>query len=99
MPGQRREVQLRFLTESGDVKLGGKVHGGVAMKWIDQAGYAAAVGWSGRYWVTVAIGGIQFVAPTLIGDPVTVRRKLIHTGNSSMRLAADVSTSDPKASA
>jgi acyl-CoA hydrolase len=29
------------------------------MKWIDQAGYAAAVGWSGQYSVTVAVGGIR----------------------------------------
>src|SRR4051812_228729 len=58
MAGQQREVTFRFLTEPTDVNFGGKVHGGMVMKWIDQAGYAAAVGWSGRYCVTVAVGGV-----------------------------------------
>ena len=96
MPGQQREVSFRFLTEPTDVNLGGKVHGGMVMKWIDQAGYACAVGWSGRYCVTVAVGGIQFVKPILIGDLVTVRAKLILTGTSSMHFAVDVLACDLK---
>lgn len=98
MPGQQREVEFRFLAEPTDVNFGGKVHGGMVMKWIDQAGYAAAVGWSGRYCVTVALGGIQFVAPILIGDIVNVRCKLIHTGTSSMHFAVDVVARDIKTS-
>jgi len=96
MPGQQREVEFRFLAEPSDVNFGGKVHGGMVMKWIDQAGYAGAVGWSGKYCVTVAVGGIQFVAPILIGDLVTVRAKLIQTGTSSMHFAVDVSARDLK---
>ena len=53
MSGQQRELAMRFLAEPSDINFGGKVHGGVVMKWIDQAGYAAALGWSGRYSVTV----------------------------------------------
>jgi acyl-CoA hydrolase len=64
------------------------------MKWIDQAGYACAVAWSGAYCVTVSVSGIQFVAPILIGDLVTVRARLIHTGTSSMHLAVDVLAQD-----
>lgn len=74
---------------------GGKVHGGAVMKWIDQAGYAAAVGWSGRYSVTVAVGGIRFVAPIRTSDLVTVSTKLVHTGTSSMHFAVSVEASDP----
>ena len=96
MPGTDREVTFRFLAQPTDVNFGGKVHGGMVMKWIDQAGYAAAVGWSGRYCVTVAVGGIQFVQPILIGDLVTVRAKLIYTGSSSMHFAVDVLACDLK---
>jgi acyl-CoA hydrolase len=96
MPGQQRELTFRFLTEPTDVNFGGKVHGGMVMKWIDQAGYACAVSWSGRYCVTVAVGGIQFVQPILIGDLVTVRCKLIRTGTSSMHFAVDVIACDLK---
>ncbi|MFC5576562.1 acyl-CoA thioesterase [Lysobacter niabensis] len=95
MSGQQRELTLRFLAEPTDVNYGGKVHGGTVMKWIDQAGYAAAVGWSGRYSVTVAVGGIRFVAPIHISDLVTVSTKLVHTGTSSMHFAVAVKASDP----
>ncbi len=94
MPGQQSDVTFRFLAEPGDVNFGGKVHGGMAMKWIDQAGYACAVGWSGSYCVTASVSGIQFVAPILIGDLVTVRARLIHTGTSSMHLAVNVLARD-----
>ncbi|MFT3762755.1 MAG: acyl-CoA thioesterase [Pseudoxanthomonas sp.] len=95
MSGERRELTLRFLAEPGDVNFGGKVHGGAVMKWIDQAGYAAAVGWSGHYSVTVAVGGIRFVAPIRIGDLVAITAKLVHTGNTSMHFAIDVRARDP----
>ncbi|WP_266156411.1 acyl-CoA thioesterase [Dyella silvatica] len=94
MPAQQHEVTFRFLAQPTDVNFGGKVHGGMVMKWIDQAGYACAVGWSGAYCVTASISGIQFVAPILIGDLVTVRARLIYTGRSSMHLAVDVMARD-----
>lgn len=90
MPGTDREVRLCFLAQPADVNFGGKVHGGMVMKWIDQAGYACAVAWSGQYCVTVAVGGIRFVNPILIGDLVVVYCQLIHTGNTSMHFAVDV---------
>lgn len=90
MPGKQRDVHFCFLAEPSDVNIGGKVHGGMVMKWIDQAGYACAVGWSAKYCVTVAVGGIQFVEPILIGDLVSVDCKLIHTGTSSMHMFVEV---------
>ncbi len=95
MSGRQRELTLRFLAEPADVNYGGKVHGGVVMKWIDQAGYAAAVGWSGRYSVTVAVGGIRFVAPIGTSDLVTIKATLVYTGTSSMHFAVDVRARDP----
>ena len=95
MSGRQRELTMRFLAEPTDVNYGGKVHGGQVMKWIDQAGYAAAVGWSGMYSVTVAVGGIRFVAPIRISDLVTVSTKLVYTGTSSMHFAVDVRARDP----
>jgi acyl-CoA hydrolase len=95
MSGHQRELNFRFLAEPTDVNYGGKVHGGVVMKWIDQVGYAAAAGWSGKYSVTVAVGGIRFVAPIRISDLVTVSAKLVYTGTSSMHFAVDVRARDP----
>ena len=99
MPVHQRETNFRFLAQPTDVNFGGKVHGGMVMKWIDQASYAGAVAWSGAYCVTVAVGGIQFLQPILIGDLVTVRCKLIRTGTSSMHFAVDVMARDLKTQA
>lgn len=94
-----REITLRFLAEPTDVNFGGKVHGGAVMKWIDQAGYACAVGWSGYYCVTVYIGGIRFHKPIFIGQVVEVKATVVHTGNSSMHIAVEVCATEPKTGA
>jgi acyl-CoA hydrolase len=96
MPTAKREISLRFLAEPGDVNFGGKVHGGMVMKWIDQAGYTCAVGWSGRYCVTVYVGGIRFIRPIHIGNVVEVHAKVIYTGTTSMHIAVDVLAGDPR---
>jgi acyl-CoA hydrolase len=96
MTKREREITLRFLAEPMDVNFGGKVHGGAVMKWIDQAGYACAVGWSGHYCVTLYVGGIRFYKPVLIGHVVEVQAKLIYTGKTSMHIAVDVSAGDPR---
>ena len=96
MARREREVTLRFLAEPTDVNFGGKVHGGAVMKWIDQAGYACAAGWSGQYCVTVYVSGIGFRRPVPIGNMVEVHAKLIYTGKTSMHIAVDVSAGDPK---
>lgn len=96
LPNRSQETTLRFLAEPTDMNFGGKVHGGAVMKWIDQAGYACAVGWSGHYCVTLYVGGIRFYKPILIGNMVEVRARVIYTGKTSIHIAVDVSAGDPK---
>lgn len=97
MAGTQRELTLRFLAQPKDVNYGGKVFGGTVMGWIDQAAYALAVGWSGRYAVTVYVGGIQFEAPIPIGSLVEVGARLLHTGSSSMHIGVNVASRNPRA--
>jgi acyl-CoA hydrolase len=92
----RRGLTLRFLAEPQHVNFGGKVHGGQVMKWIDQAAYACASGWCGRYCVTAYVGGIHFKEAIRIGDVVDVAAQIIMTGRTSMHIAVDVSARDPK---
>jgi acyl-CoA hydrolase len=96
MEKRQREITLRFLAQPTDVNFGGKVHGGTVMRWIDQAGYACAVGWSGRYCVTVYVGGIRFLKPVQLGSLVEVTAKVIYTGKSSMHIAVDARAGDLK---
>ncbi|MCZ0752833.1 acyl-CoA thioesterase [Aeromonas enteropelogenes] len=90
-----RELTLQFLAEPADVNFGGKVHGGMVMKWIDQAGYACAAGWCSGYAVTVYVGGIRFLRPIQIGQLVEVHAQVIHTGTTGMHLAVDVYSRHP----
>lgn len=95
MPGQDREIALRFLAEPADVNFGGKVHGGAVMKWIDLAAYACAAGWSGRYCITAYAGGIRFVRPIHVGSIVEVIARVIYTGRTSMHIGIEVRAGDP----
>lgn len=83
-------LTFQFLSEPTDVNFGGKVHGGIVMKWIDQAAFACASSWAEAYCVTVYVGGIRFYKPVKIGELVKVDAQIIYTGSSSMHIAIDV---------
>jgi len=87
--GAAPRTTLRFLAAPADVNFGGKVHGGTVMRWIDEAGFACAAGWSSPSTVAVYAGGIQFAAPMRIGDVVEVEARLIHTTERSMHVAIE----------
>ncbi|HEU5170620.1 MAG TPA: acyl-CoA thioesterase [Gemmatimonadales bacterium] len=93
---RQREITLRFLAEPTDVNFGGNVHGGAVMKWIDQAGYTCAAGWTGTYCVTVYVGGLHFLAPIRVGELVELRALVIRTGRTSLDIAVDVYARDPR---
>jgi acyl-CoA hydrolase len=78
------------------MNFGGKVHGGAVMKWIDQAGYTCAAGWTGDYCVTAYVGGIRFLQAVNVGEVVEVRAQLIRTGRTSMDVAIDIYASNPR---
>lgn len=94
MPEPQRELTFRFLSQPGDVNFGGKVHGGSVMKWMDQAGYACAVGWCGGYAVTASVGGMSFLEPIRVGDLVEVSARVVLTGRTSISVAVEVDSID-----
>lgn len=91
-------VEFCFLAEPTDVNFGGKVHGGMVMKWIDQASYACAAQWSKRYCVTVSANGIRFIRPILVGQMISVTARIVHTGKTSMHIYVVVRAGDLKES-
>ncbi|MDX1651007.1 MAG: acyl-CoA thioesterase [Brumimicrobium sp.] len=91
---EKNKISFQFISEPTDVNFGGKVHGGVVMKWIDQAAFTCARTWSGTYCVTVYVGGIRFLKPVSIGDVVKVDAMVIYTGNTSIHIAVDVYSRD-----
>ena len=96
MSKPRREITLRFLAQPTDANYGGNVHGGSAMKWLDQAGYACATAWSGHYCVTAFVSDINFHHSITVGHLIEVNARIIYTGNTSMHIAIDLYSGDPK---
>lgn len=91
---QHGKISFQFLSEPTDVNFGGKVHGGVVMKWIDQTAYTCARTWAETYCVTVYVGGIRFYSPINIGDLVRVDASVLYTGNTSIHIGIDVYSRD-----
>lgn len=94
-----RDVTLRFLAAPTDINVHGKVPGGRILEWIDKAGYAAAVAWSGQYCVTAYVGNVVFENNLTAAELVEVRARVLSTGRSSMFVLAEVFGSDPRSGA
>jgi acyl-CoA hydrolase len=89
-------VVLRFLAAPTDVNWGGKVHGGIVMRWIDEAAHVLVTEWTGDAAnVAVYAGGVRFYQPLRIGDLVEVEARLIYTGRISMHVSVHVRSGNP----
>ena len=94
--GTAPRVVLRFLAAPTDVNWGGKVHGGIVMRWIDEAAHVLATQWTGSASnVAVYSGGVRFYRPLRIGDLVEVEARLLLTGTASMHISVHVRSGDP----
>lgn len=88
-------ITLRFMTTPADTAAGGRsVAAGSVMEWIDKAGYACAVGWSGAYCVTAYVGNVRHRRPIPPGSLIEVQARLVHTGRSSMHVVVTVSSAE-----
>ncbi len=93
---QAHAVTLRFLAAPTDVNWGGKVHGGILMRWLDETGYVCASGWSHSHVVSRFSGGVSFLRPIRIGDLVEIQARLVRTGHTSMHVALRVLAGSPR---
>lgn len=95
-PSDAPRLITRFLAKPTDVNWGGKVHGGTAMEWIDEAGAACTMEWSGEHTVAVYAGGIRFYRPIQIGDLIEVDARLIRTDSRGMQTSIHVRSGAPR---
>lgn len=73
-----------------DTNLLGTVHGGVVMKFADDAAGVVAARHSGGPAVTVAMDEMTFVVPVRVGDLVHARAQVNWAGRSSMEVGVSV---------
>lgn len=92
--GRDDRITMRFMSTPADTAAGGRsVAAGSVMEWIDKAGYACAVGWSGAYCVTAYVGNVRHRRPIPPGSLIEVQARLVHTGRTSMHVLVTVSSS------
>jgi acyl-CoA hydrolase len=73
-----------------DVNLYGTVHGGVIMKFVDDAAGAVAARHCGFNAVTVAIDEIELLVPIRVGDLTYAKAQVNWTGRTSMEIGVTV---------
>ena len=95
-PSDAPRMINRFLAKPTDVNWGGNVHGGTAMEWIDEAGSACTMEWSGEHTVAVYAGGIRFYRPIHIGDLIEVDARMMRTDARSMQMSVHVRSGNPR---
>ncbi len=74
----------------------GNVHGGMIMKFIDDAAAVVAMRHSRSTVVTAAIEQLSFHNPVVIGNLLTLKASLNMTGRTSMEIGVKVEAEDPR---
>lgn len=73
-----------------DANPAGNVHGGVIMKYIDDAAAGVALRHARKNVVTVSIDRLDFLSPVFVGDFVTLKASLNMVGRTSMEVGVRV---------
>ena len=85
----QHEPVIRVVAMPADTNPHGDIFGGWLMSQMDlAAGNAAARHASGRT-ATVAVEGMNFLGPVLVGDEVSVYAKVVRSGKSSMSILVE----------
>jgi acyl-CoA hydrolase len=89
-PTAHSQVTLSRIMTAADVNLYGTVHGGVIMKFMDDAAGATAARHCGFNAVTVAIDEITLLVPVRVGDLVHAKAQVNWTGHTSLEVGVTV---------
>ena len=87
-------VAMSHVMQPQDANPAGNVHGGVVMKYIDDAAAVAAMRHAGTVCVTASIDRLNFHSPVFIGDLLTLKASLNLVGKSSMEIGVKVEAED-----
>jgi len=88
--GPAHQLSMTVLMTPDTANFAGNVHGGTILKLLDQAAYACASRYAGRYVVTLSVDQVNFRQPIHVGELVTFLASVNHTGSSSMEIGIKV---------
>ena len=81
---------LRVLPEPADILSNGHIFGGWVLAMMDRAGGIAAGRVAGGRCATVAIEAMEFIAPILLGDLISIYASVERRGRTSVAIRLDV---------
>lgn len=94
-PVAESHVTLALMMGPEHANILGNVHGGVIMKFADEAGAFAAMRHARNPVVTVAIDSLTFIEPITVGYMVTFEAALTYVGHTSMEAQVQVIAENP----
>lgn len=81
------DLAIRVSMLPRDTNPGGTIFGGVILSHLDQAGGIEARKHADKLFVTVAIRGVEFIAPVFVGDVVSFYTRTVKVGRTSVTVA------------
>ena len=85
-----RNLAIRVMLLPKDTNAHGTIFGGVIMSQIDLAGAVEAGKVSSHKVVTVAMNGVEFLAPVYVGDVVSFYTRCTRIGRTSIQIHVEV---------
>jgi len=83
------EPAVRVIAMPADTNPYGDIFGGWLMSLMDSAAGSVAARHSKGRAVTIAVDGMSFLRPVVVGDEVSVFATLVSVGRTSMRIAVE----------
>ena len=87
---ERKVLEMTVLMTPDMANFSGKVHGGALLNWLDRVAFSLASRYSGRYAVTLSVDQVTFKQPIHVGELVSFKASVNHTGRSSMEIGIRV---------
>jgi acyl-CoA thioesterase YciA len=87
---ETRDPVLRVLPEPADINSNGHIFGGWVLAMMDRAGGIAAGRVAQGRCATVAIEAMEFIAPILLGDLISIYSSIERRGRTSVGIRLDV---------
>jgi acyl-CoA hydrolase len=85
-----RRLEMTVLMTPDMANFSGKVHGGALLNLLDRVAFACASRYSQQYAVTLSVDQVIFKEPINVGELVTFRASVNHTGRTSMEIGIRV---------
>ena len=83
-PNPLGEPAIRISMLPRDTNPSGTIFGGVILSYLDQAGGVEARKHANKLFVTVAMRGVEFIAPVFVGDLVSFYTRTLKIGRTSV---------------